>query len=304
MGLGSGDAWGFVHGELAVRQRLVVSRSQLLALGIDRGQIQRALDQGRLHTVFRGVYTLVPVAALAPLSLEQAAILACGDHAVLSHGSAATLHGLSHSLDDQIQVTVVGGSERGRHCTALTVHRINHLHRQDHHRLHGLPVTALPRTLIDIAPDLHDRALEHAVDETLRRTSATKLRAALDRHPGRAGTPRLRALLATDRPSSLTRSKAEEKLLALIRRAGLPSPESDVAIGRYIPDLLWRDQGVIVEFDSWEYHSGRAGFTHDRTRHNHLTAAGYTVLHVTWRQLTERPEQVLVWIATAIARRR
>ena len=303
MGLQSGDAWGFVHGELAVRQRLVVSRAQLLALGIGRRQIQRALDDGRLHTVFWGVYALVPVAALPPLSLEQAAILACGDHAMLSHGSAAKLHGLSLSFDCQIDVTVLGGSERGRHRTGVTIHRVSRLHRHDHHRLHRLPVTGLPRTLIDIAPGLHDRALETAVDETLRRTSLTKLRAALDRHPGRAGTPRLRALLATDRPSTVTRSKAEETLLALIRRSGLPVPESDVAIARYIPDLLWREQEVIVEFDSWEYHSGRAHFTHDRTRHNHLTAAGYTVLHVTWRQLIERPEQVLVWIATAVARR-
>lgn len=288
-----------MHGELAARQRGIVSRPQLLALGIDRGQVQRALARGRLHRVHRGVYALAPPQALAPLALEQAAVLACGPSAVLSHWSAARLHGLTLAFDGRIDVSIATDN---RHHPGLVIHRTNApLHPGDRHRLHRLPVTALPRTLIDLARDLPDRALEHALDEALRKASRAKIREALDRHPRRPGTPRLKALLDPARPSADTWSRAERRLLELIRRSRLPLPEANVSLGRYTPDLLWRQPRVIVEYDSIDVHSGPGAFHSDRDRHNDLTAAGYHVIHVTWRQLGERPEQVLVWIAAALA---
>ena len=74
-------------------------------------------------------------------------------------------------------------------------------------------------------------------------------------------------------------------------------------IGGYVADLLWREQRVIVEYDSVHWHSGPAVFHDDRTRHNELTAHGrYQVLHVTERQLTHELEQVLIWVAVALSR--
>ena len=83
----------------------------------------------------------------------------------------------------------------------------------------------------------------------------------------------------------------------------MPSPESNVRLGpRYVPDLLWRAQRVIVEYDSEEHHMGRRPFHDDRTRHNDLTAAdGYQVLHVTFEHMAE-PLKVLVWVVRALAR--
>ncbi|HWE13637.1 MAG TPA: DUF559 domain-containing protein, partial [Solirubrobacteraceae bacterium] len=89
---------------------------------------------------------------------------------------------------------------------------------------------------------------------------------------------------------------------ALIRRAGLPTPEANVPVGAYVPDLLWREQRVIAEFDSWSFHGGPRSFQRDRERHNALVAMGYDVIHITWQQLTESPEQVLVWVASALVR--
>ena len=112
--------------------------------------------------------------------------------------------------------------------------------------------------------------------------------------------PRADRLLEEDHKSSLTWSHAEENLLQLIRRAGLPPPEVNVPLGDYVPDLLWREERVIVEFDSYAHHSGPAAFHDGNARHNDLTAlSGYELLHVTARH---RPEQVLVWIASALAR--
>ena len=284
---------------IAGRQRCVINRAQLLALGISPSAIKRAVARGRLHRIHRGVYALVPVSALPPLAREQAALLACGDGAVLSHLTAARLHGIAPASDGPVHLTVAGTRRRSR-LTGVRVHRTVALHPADRHRIARLPVTASARTLIDVAPGLPDRALQRATDQTLKRTSRARLAEALARHPGRPGTPRLRALLAGESPSTDTWSHAEERLLRLIRRSGLPSPETNVALGGYVPDLLWRDQRVIVEFDSVAHHAQPGAFHHDRHRHNELTTAGYRVLHVTWPQLTGRPEQVLVWIATAL----
>ena len=69
-----------------------------------------------------------------------------------------------------------------------------------------------------------------------------------------------------------------------------------------MPDLMWRQERVIVEFDSWAHHGGRGAFDADRARHNRLVADGWQIIHITWRQLADRPEQVLAWIAAALAR--
>ena len=59
---------------------------------------------------------------------------------------------------------------------------------------------------------------------------------------------------------------------------------------------------MIVEYDSDQWHASRAARAYDTTRQNRLTADGYTVIAVTSEQLVERPEEVLVWIAQALAR--
>jgi predicted transcriptional regulator of viral defense system len=72
----------------------VVTRRQLLELGVQAGTIDRALARGRLHRLHQGVYSLVPFSVLPPLAAEHAAILACGERALLSHHSAAAAWGI------------------------------------------------------------------------------------------------------------------------------------------------------------------------------------------------------------------
>jgi very-short-patch-repair endonuclease len=308
MGVSSRGEWGENQawpdraiGELAARQATIVTHAQLRALGVRPRTIAAAVARGRLHRVHYGVFSLVPAAARPARSAEWAGALACGPTAVLAGHSAARLHGLRTAAISEVELIVVR-SERGRGRPGLRVHRTMALDRAELVRVGGLPVTSIARTVVDLAPHLHDRALEHLVDQAIARTGRTKLLETLDRHVARRGTRRLRRLLHPARPSSETWSRAEERLLGLIRRAGLPAPEVNVALGRYVPDLLWREQRVIVEFDSYAHHSGPGSFDRDRTRHNELTAQGYHVIHVTWLQLTERPERVLVWIAVALHR--
>ncbi|HET9123810.1 MAG TPA: type IV toxin-antitoxin system AbiEi family antitoxin domain-containing protein [Solirubrobacteraceae bacterium] len=287
---------------LAERQATMITRAQLVARGVASGSIGSALELGRLYRVHQGVYSIVPAGARPRLAAEQAALLACGATAVLSHRSAAWLHGLIDRQPSPVELTVVG--DRARRRPGLVVHRARAMDSADLTRIGSLPATSVARTVLDLSPALADVALEPMIDRALRGTSRSAFLSTLGRAEGRPGAARVRALLDPARPSARTRSRAERRLLDLIRAGGLPAPECDVPLGDHgrIPDLLWREQKVIVEFDSWEYHSGPASFHDDRARHNELTAQGYQIIHVTWRVLRDRPEQVLVWIAAALAR--
>jgi very-short-patch-repair endonuclease len=90
-------------------------------------------------------------------------------------------------------------------------------------------------------------------------------------------------------------------MLALIRRAGLPLPETNVRIGPHEVDFLWRDQSVVLEVDGFRYHSSRAAFERDRLRDAELAARGLRVVRVTWRQIVDAPEAVAARLAAVLA---
>jgi very-short-patch-repair endonuclease len=288
---------------LVARQRTMITHAQLRELGVSSSAIDRAVRRGRLHRVFRGVYSVVPQNVRPPLAAEQAAVLAAGPLAILALGSAALVQAVELPLRTRdVHVLVPHAHRHSR--AGLVVHRTAVLHPDDHHRCRGLPVTSVARTVLDLAPLLSDGELERLVDRALRQTSRTKLGELVARHPGRPGAARLHQMLDPRRPSADTWSAAERRLRDLIDRAGLPLPEANVAIegGRFVPDLLWRSARVIVEYDSDAFHSGPAAGRRDAARHNALTALGYTVIHVTRDELRRRPERILVQIAAALAR--
>ena len=287
------------------RQRALVTRRQLLALGIESSMISRALRRGRLHRVHQGIYSLVPLPALPPLALELSAVLACGDAALLSHHSAAVTWGLRPSFNGDVHVTVVGG-DCGRKRDGIRMHRTETLDHSDIRRFQGIPITSPARALLEITPDLTDRQLERALDEALihRLTTHAAIAAVVNAYPHRRGVGRLRAAADPGRPTTETRSDGEEALLALIRRANLPAPEVNAKVGSYTADLLWRDQKLIVELDGYDYHRGRAAFERDHQRDAEHQRMGYLVIRITGRQLAREPEAILVRIATALATRR
>jgi very-short-patch-repair endonuclease len=289
--------------ELAAEQRTIVSRRQLLELGVSRQALGRALARERLHPIHRGVYSLVARVALPPLALEQAAILACGPSAVLSHETALALWGLCNLPLGPVQLTVVAVGARTR--PGIVTHVTSSIDRREIRRRERLPVTSPARALLDVAPRMPPRWVEHTLDAGVERglISRTGVGELLGRHSGRAGTPVLAALLDPGRPSSATRSTGEERLLSLLRRGGIPDPEVNQRQWRYMPDLVWRQERVLVEFDSWLYHSGKGAFERDRARQNDLVVDdGWIVVRVTSEMLRTRPERVLALIATALGR--
>ena len=291
--------------QVAAAQRTVISRRQLVTLGIGSDMIDRALARGRLHHMHRGVYSLVPSPALPQLAREQAAVLACGADALLSHHSAAAAWGVSPAFIGDVDITVIA-KETGRRRPGIRVHRTEQLNPRDAGRHQRLPITSPARTLLDIASIVSDRSLERAIDEALiqRLVTHAAIAAVLARYPGREGTARLKALADAGRPTFLTRSEGEEVLLELLRRGNLPIPEVNARLGRYRVDFLWRAEKVVLELDGYDYHRGRFAFERDRRRDAEHQLAGFTVIRITARQLAREPEAVLVQLATALARRR
>jgi very-short-patch-repair endonuclease len=286
--------------ELATRQRGVITRAQLLRIGLTRGAIDHRVKSARLHTLHRGVY-LVGHAVQAKGARELAAVLACGRGAVLSHRSAAGLWRLLPDSEGDFDVTVPGRRCESRH--GIRVHHVGSLDRRDIRSLGGIPVTAPARTILDLAAVVSSRDLERALAEVHARRLAqrSELVALLARLPRRPGVAAFRPLIESDSAPALTRSEAEERLLALIRAAELPAADVNVRIGGHEVDFLWRNQGLVVEVDGFSFHSSRAAFERDRLRDAELGAQGFRVMRVTWRQIARKPEAVVARIAMALA---
>ncbi|MHB1569258.1 MAG: DUF559 domain-containing protein, partial [Solirubrobacteraceae bacterium] len=287
--------------DLAGSQYGLVTRSQLHELGLGRAAVDHALERGRLRSVHRGVYAVGHV-ALPPLAPYMAAALAVGPGAVVSHGSAAALWGIRSGAKGPVELTLAG-RDAGRRRDGLIVHRCHALDVADQGSLRGIPVTAAARALLDITPGLTDRELERAFDAALKAqlVAPVDVEAAVARAPGRPGAARLSALARLELGSGDTRSDGEERLIALVRAGGLPEPETNVPIGPYIVDALWRRERLIVEVDSHRFHGTRRSFEADRERDLFLAAAGYEVMRITWTQLYTRPEQVLVRLTQRLA---
>jgi very-short-patch-repair endonuclease len=291
--------------QIAAGQRALITRRQLSGLGVTRGAVEHALSRGRVHRMHRGVYALVPTPALPPLARELAAVLACGDRALLSHHSAAAVWGIRPFLDGDVDVTVVG-RDPGSRRAGIRVHRIKSLEPRDARRHQQIPITSPARALLDIAPEVSSRSLEWALDQALvkRLTTRAQITAVLAAYPHRPGTPKLTALVDADRPTTLTSSTPEERLFRHIKNANLPIPEVNARVGNYTADFLWRAQKVILEIDGYHYHHTRAAFERDHRRDAEHQREDFVVIRITPRQLQHNHEAILVDIATTLERRR
>ena len=288
---------------IAKLQRGRISRRQLIDLGLTDATVHRMVTAGRLHRRCRGVYA---VGHVAPIELERetVALLACPDGAVLSHVSAASVWGLKADADpgEPIHVTIPTDTRVG--LAGLRSHRTRVLDAADVRMHRGLPITSPARTLIDIAGLVTHSALEHALDDALnhRLVREDQIRDVLQRaRQGRRGAARLRALLDDRDRGGSSRSNPERSLRSLLAAAQLAQPRMNVEVLGYTVDYVWPELRVIVECDSWEFHSGRATFESDRRRDQFLEAHGWTVIRITARQLEREPYAVIARLAAALA---
>ncbi len=179
----------------------------------------------------------------------------------------------------------------------MEVHR-QALPTKDIRTRHGMQLTSPTRTLRDLAA-----TAPHELGQAINEAQIHRLVTQKELHHlltlPQCGVRALRH--AIDGSTGLTRSEAERKLLALIRSAGLPMPRANVKVAGYEVDLHWPDHNLVVEFDSWTYHSTRDAFERDRRRDVDLQLAGQRVLRVTDRHLTKQPIALIARFGAALA---
>lgn len=280
----------------AAPQHGILTRCQLLELGLDVDAIDYRLRVGRLLRVHRGVYA-VGHRPPSPLAPAMAAVLACGPAGALSHRSAAALWGIDSRWRSPIDVSA---STERRH-RGVRVHRTRTLTRRDVTVHYGIPVTTVARTLLDLAGVLDEKALARAVNEAQLkcRLRLEDLAALIARSPGRT-TSRLRTFV--DRDEAPTRSAFEDAFLSFVDRYGLPRPLVNEDVAGYEVDALWPEHKLVVELDSRAYHDSEQPFERDRNKDADMLTAGYSVLRVTWRRLEDAPALEARRLAVLLAR--
>ena len=283
--------------ELAARQHNRFSRSQLAALGIEDFIIQQRLDAGRWVAVHMGVYAIAP--ALATEMGAWTAATLTGPRTALSHASAGAAYGFWTRARACEIVTRPGDGGPERY-DGLLVHRSRTLD-GDVTTWRGIPITTVPRTLLDLAPHISWRALARAVREAigLKLTTAPEIIDALaTRYRGRRGTRRLAAVVAsyTGLAVERCRSASEVRALELLRDAGRPLPDVNRKIAGEEADLIWPALRLIVELDGPEYHLARG---EDERKQRCWEDAGWEVRRLPSPHVFERPERLLTLTPTA-----
>jgi hypothetical protein len=278
---------------IAARQHGVIAVSQLHEVGLDKSAISRRLKSGRLHRIHHGIYAV----GHRGLSLQgrfMAAVLACGEGRVLSHGSAAVLWKLLKPFDGPVHVSVPTTAGLRKRC-GIHLHRTPALAEPSPspsslairggrgRRLmttyrDNIPVTTVARTIEDLRRiSFPSRLLRRAIRQA-----------------------EFMGLRLESVESDRTRSDLEAAFLDLYRRYGFPVPEVNVKLGRWEVDFLWRSQRLVVETDSWTYHRGSIAFEDDHARDLDLRQQGYTVLRFTDKQLQDEPARIAANLRRAL----
>jgi hypothetical protein len=273
----------------------VVMRADLLSAGVTRQEIASRLQSGGLIRVHRGVYR---VGHRAP-SLEAtylAAVLAAGEGTLLSGRAAAHLFALTKGTAPTPEVI----ARTQRRIEGVTTHRSHSLNARDATTFRGIPVTTVPRTLIDIAADLSLDALARACHEAGVRygTTPKAVEAALARRPTSPGAKKLRRVLHGD--VHVTLSTLEARFLELLIDAGLPLPETNRPAGGRRVDCRWPEQRLTVELDGYRFHNSRHSWELDRLREREARARGDEFRRYTYGDVFERPALVLAELVSLI----
>jgi very-short-patch-repair endonuclease len=297
---------------LFTRQRGLITHGQATSAGLNRTAISRLVRSGKWEVVRPRVFRK----AAKKQTEEQALLAVClwiGEGAVVSHHSAARIHGLDVHLG---LPEVTTGRQFETRAVDVKVHRIGTLDDKDRRVLRGIPVTTGARTIIDLASCLDDEPLAIAVEEAWRKEIATpswvsnRLDELAEDGGGRGRPSRVLAQILAD---CRTRKKALESALEvrvwrLFRKHDLPLPvpnwefQDDYGQPGRI-DFAFPGQSLAIECDGFASHGEREAFENDRVRTQRLVALGWRVFAVTWRHLDQEPLKVVSRIREALSYR-
>jgi very-short-patch-repair endonuclease len=273
---------------LVRRQHGIVSRAQLVALGVPSSTVAGWIRTGYLTRVVPKVYA-VGHDAPNPTADLWTAVLYAGPGAMLSHGSDAHHRGLIIYPPKTIHVSTPR-SKIPSIPGLITVHSERNFACVRHE---GIPCTTIPQMLLDLAatgdPKLVKRAL--SVLDHRKQLDLGAIEAITGK--GRRGTRALKAALTQYRPQhAYTNGPLEERFLEFCIAGGIPLPRVNVWVHGIEVDAYWAEQGLVVEMDGDADHSSRAQRRNDRSKEVKLRAHGLRVIRYDWALLHDQPEVI------------
>ena len=265
----------------------MVTRAQLLRAGVTAREIQRRLESGALLPVHRGVYR---VGHRAP-SIEaryMAAVRAGGDEALLSGRAAAYLLGVVKGKPPPPEVTV----PTDRRIKGVKTRRST---QRDATVWRGIPVTTVPRTLVDLAPYLPEEDLARACHEAGVRhhTTPAKVEAVLARRPNSPGAGKAQRRPPWRGTGIAEQAGASLPVDLLRERRPPPAAADQPSAGAKRVDCRWPEHQLTVELDSYRYHYSRHAWEQDRRREREAHARGDEFRRYTWGDVFEHPAAML-----------
>jgi hypothetical protein len=276
---------------LAGRQFNRISRQQLLGLGHSDKTIGRAVRASRLVPVEQAVFAVAPLLEHDELGRWMGATLTAPE-TTLSHVSGAAAWGV-WSLERRFETLTRPGSGGPRRHGRLLIYRSSTL-AGDCTELNGIPITTVPRTLVDLARGVSDRALARAVREAVRLelTTLSALGDALGKCHGRRGAGRLAATVArySGLPLQRARSGAEVRAMEILRDAGRPLPRLNMRIAGEETDLSWAARRLIIEIDGGPFH---LDVGEDARKQSRWEADGWTVRRLPSDDVYAHPGRLL-----------
>ena len=249
------------------------------------------MKRGQIVRLARGRYAL-PEA-------HEATVAAARISGVVSHASAALLHGWEVACRPERPAVIVPRGRRVRGTT--TGIDLRHRNLEDHEIDAGR--TSPHRTVIDCAKDLPFAQALSIADSALRHDAVDHghlLRLA----DGLSTNGRRQAMRVAAEATARAANPFESVLRAIaLDVPGLhvvPQVEIEDADVYIRPDLVDIERRMVLEADSYEFHGGRQALKRDCARYNTLTLMGWTVLRFAWEHVMLQPEYVRAVLMAAV----
>lgn len=302
-----------------VRRRAVRTAEQWEKAGVSPRRLRTLAASGDLVKMRRGVYATKTAIdeADGPRKRHRldvfATLVAVGFDAVVSHQSAAFIQGLDllglreDEAPSKVTLTRSGGAGRRRNRTGIdgAVCYAAELPPEHVHKLHGMPVTTLKRTVIDLARTLPFMDAVVVADSALRVREFMKPEygPVLEACSGWPGAANARKVMEFADPCA--DSPFESCLRVLLRDWGFGPPETQATIrgktGDFIVDFLFREEKTVIEADGDLKYKTQQDSAKRHARDEALHYAGYKVVHVRWAEAFGQPEVTADRIRTALA---
>ncbi len=294
--------------DYAKRHGGVITTREALALGLPQSTLTRRVSDGIFVRIGRGLLAL-PGTSTRPDVMLRAAGRLLG--AVVSHQSAARIHKMEPIPKATPSVTV---PHRGTYVfPGLTVHQSTDLLPEHVMTVGGLRVTTPARTILDLAKVIGAKRLERIIDNALAGgivdfDELSTLYLALTRQ-GKTGMRKMGTILDERADAKrIPETVIETKLFELLVNAGVRTPEKQFHAPWLEPihgrvDFACPAERIVIEADSRRWHALYDAFEIDRRRDIAAQLAGWIVLRITWKMITEDPEFVINTVREALATR-